>query len=363
MEHSLVTGLLAFDCEGRIIYANPALSHLLGLTHATLIGSAAPFVFWPAENSEQFDQCMQAHQAMMRGENPVSGRHLNFLHADGKLLSVRLFASPLVDGDSKPGGWMASLVDITAERQAANTARERDELLQHTSRLASLAEFASGIAHELNQPLAAIANYSAAADSFLDGEPLQKKKVQEAVQRMGEESRRAGQIIHSMRSFIQRRKVSHETHNLCALLTEPMALLDPLLQRVNSKIEITSSETSILIDCDAVMIEQVLFNLLRNAIEAVASLSINNVSHAEPIRVSLVREDESVIVSISDHGPGIADHDQLFQAFYTTKNEGMGLGLAICRTVIESHGGRLWAEDKPDGGACFKFRLPYAHLS
>lgn len=362
MEQSLVTGLLAFDLDGKIIYANPALCHLLGLAHENLLGSSAPFPFWPLDSK---DVCQQAHQAMLQGENPANGRNLHFLHADGSLLSVRLFASPLVDGNSHPTGWMASLVDITAERQAANTARERDELLQHTSRLATLAEFASGIAHELNQPLAAIANYSAAADSFLDASPMQTQKVQEAVRRMGEESRRAGQIVHSMRSFIQRRTAQHETHRLSDLLTEPLALLEPMLQRSNITLKVTGLDQHILIDCDAVMIEQVLFNLIRNAIEAVATVvpKADEPALSEVIVLRIIPEADSVVVSVCDRGPGIADHDKLFQAFYTTKSEGMGLGLAICRTVIESHGGRLWADDNPDGGARFHFRIPCTALS
>jgi two-component system sensor histidine kinase DctS len=361
MEHSLATGLLAFDANASIIYANPALCKLLGLAQQSLLGYSAPYPFWPSLQTDSGVQCEQAHLAMLNGDNPANGRNLHFLHADGSLLSVRLFASPLVDGDGHPSGWMASLYDITAEQLAANMARERDELLQRSSRLASLAEFASGIAHELNQPLAAIANYSAAADCFLDSEPPAKHKVQEAVRRIGEESRRAGQIVHSMRSFIQRRSNSHTRHNLCDLLSEPMALLEPLLQRNQSKISIQLSETSILIECDAVMLEQVLFNLLRNAIEALAIQALATLPPAQsvqPIVLRIERELGDVIVSVIDHGPGIDDADKLFLAFYTTKAEGMGLGLAICRTVIESHGGRLWAEATPGGGASFKFRLP-----
>lgn len=358
MEQSLVTGLLAFDLSGKIIYANPALCHLLGLTHEQLLGTAAPFPFWPGNDQES---CQQAHLAMLKGESPTNGRNLQFLHANGAQISVRLFASPLVDGDGKLTGWMVSLYDVTAERLAANTARERDELLQHTSRLATLAEFASGIAHELNQPLAAIANYSAAAECFLDASPPQTNKVHEAVRRMGEESRRAGQIVHSMRSFIQRGSVQHKTHKLLDLLIEPMALLEPMLHRSRATLSVIGEDQNTVIDCDAVMIEQVLFNLMRNAIEAVAT--VDGPATGEAIILRITHEADSVIVSISDRGPGIADHDKLFQAFYTTKSDGMGLGLAICRTVIENHGGRLWAEDNPGGGACFSFRIPCTALA
>jgi C4-dicarboxylate-specific signal transduction histidine kinase len=243
--------------------------------------------------------------------------------------------------------------DITAERASANNARERDELLQHTARLASLAEFASGIAHELNQPLAAIANYSAAADVFLDNNnPL---KAQDAVRRMGEESRRAGNIIHSLRSFIQKRAIRHDTHKLADLFAEPLSLLAPLARRNQVQIAFDLPEDGIYVECDAVMIEQVLFNLLRNALESVA---VQAKPASDAVSIEVEREESGVTVSVCDRGAGIRDPEKLFQPFYTTKSEGMGLGLAICRTVIESHGGRLWAEAREGGGACFHFRLP-----
>ena len=462
MEQSLVTGLMAFDPSGRIIYANPALCSMLGQDAGALVGTTAPFPFWPPDHLEQ---CRATHEAMLSGDNPASGRRVNLLGAGGNELSVRLFASPLVDGNSSPSGWMASLydttelqrerealaasreqlyavltgleaavsvsaqddgrllfrnrhhadlfkldavgecclqcwpgtapvselkanefpdpvtgrwfhlerrtilwvdssrvtldiaTDVTAEREAANNARERDELLQHTGRLASLAEFASGIAHELNQPLAAIANYSAAADCFLEAERPQTAKAQEAVRRMGEESRRAGKIIRSLRSFIQKRAIRHDRHQLFDLLTEPLALVAPLARRLQVKIAVEAPDRAIEVDCDAVMIEQVLFNLLRNALEAVSAQALR-APDAVVVSVSVESEEDSVIVSVCDRGPGIGDPDKLFQPFYTTKADGMGLGLAICRTVIESHGGRLWSQARDGGGACLHFRLP-----
>lgn len=461
MEKSLVTGLLAFDMNGRIIYANPALCSMVGIEVSALVGTSAPFPFWSPDN---LDECSAAHTAMLHGDNPANGRRLSLLGADGNPLSVRVFASPLVGADSKPSGWMASLydttelqkerealatsreqlyavlsgleaavsvsaivdgrllfrnryhadlfrlqadgeyclpcwpnlpngsdtkaveffdringrwyhlerrtilwvdsapvtldiaTDITAERDAANTARERDELLQHTARLASLAEFASGIAHELNQPLAAIANYSAAADCFLDTENRQIGKAQEAIRRMGEESRRAGRIIQSMRSVIQKRAIQHAVHDLSTLLDEPLKMLAPLAQRLQVQIQVIASERKAMVECDAVMIEQVLFNLLRNALESVSDMTQPIAPDAITIRIITDENDATVI--IADRGLGIQEPGKLFQAFYTTKSGGMGLGLAICRTVIESHGGRLWAEDKEGGGARFCFRLP-----
>jgi hypothetical protein len=456
MEQSLVTGLMAFDTEGKIIYVNRALSTMLGLRPEQLVGTSAPFAFWPPH---YFSDCAAAHAAMLRGDNPENGRRLNVIDSSGTQLSVRLFASPLVSG--VVNGWMVSLydttelqkerealassreqlyavlsgldaavfvsrisdaqllfrnnqhsdlfqfqadaeccliawpglrhstqitamefregdrwyhlerrtilwvdnspvlldiaTDISSEHAAEETARQRDELLNHTARLANLAEFATGIAHELNQPLAAITTYSAVASSYLESNPLKLEKILEAVQSIGNESDRAGKIIHSMRNFIQKRAIKHDQHNLFDLLSAPLLLLKPVAQRLDFGITVEAPERNIIIECDAVMIEQVLLNLIRNGLEAVSTIRQTHVEEA--VKIQIRRENDSVTVGVSDCGPGIVDPEKLFQPFFTTKTEGMGLGLAICRTVIESHGGKLWAEKNRIGGASFYFKL------
>jgi signal transduction histidine kinase len=250
------------------------------------------------------------------------------------------------------------------DRQAAQQAmRQRDELLQHTARLSSLAEFASGIAHELNQPLAAITNYSAAAESFSTTEPPQWHRVQHALGKMGEEARRAGNIMRSMRSFIQKSSSPHEPHLFNDILQESERLVRNQARRLQIEINITSNTESLILECDAVMLKQVIFNLLRNAIESMQEVSRENQQLG--IQIYAQAENQTLIVSIIDHGTGIADVSKLFQAFYTTKNEGMGLGLAICRTVIETHGGKLWAENNlPSvGGATFHFKIPCVSIT
>jgi signal transduction histidine kinase len=259
-------------------------------------------------------------------------------------------------------GWLLQVLRrwLRERAAAARMARERDELLQQAARLASLAEFASGIAHELNQPLAAIANYSAVAEAGLAAQPPRLASVEDAVARMGEEAQRAGRIIQSLRSFIHKRQVEHRCHAVLALLDQPLALLKPMAERLRVDISVQARDgPQAQIDCDAVMIEQVMVNLLRNALEAVATLPA---PPADAVTVRVEGDADAVAISVADRGPGIAEHDKLFQPFYTTKPEGMGLGLAICRTVVESHGGRLWAEDNPGGGARMVVRLPRSTL-
>jgi signal transduction histidine kinase len=144
------------------------------------------------------------------------------------------------------------------------------------------------------------------------------------------------------------------------LLQEPLALLEPLALRLQVQIKVQANCELARIDCDGVMIEQVLFNLLRNAIEAVAARGVP--AAGDSVTVQIDEAGDGVTICVADRGTGISDPTKLFQAFYTTKSEGMGLGLAICRTVVESHGGRLWAEPNPGGGARLYFRLPASVL-
>ena len=153
--------------------------------------------------------------------------------------------------------------------------------------------------------------------------------------------------------------MEHRTHRVLDLLAEPLVLLAPMAERLQLAVRVDAERPATRIDCDGVMIEQVLFNLLRNAMESVAAVAAPGVlPPPDAVAVEIREDDENVTIRVADRGSGIADAGKLFQPFYTTKSEGMGLGLAICRTVVESHGGRLWADANPGGGARLTFRLP-----
>ncbi|WP_162143337.1 PAS domain-containing sensor histidine kinase [Chitinilyticum aquatile] len=256
-----------------------------------------------------------------------------------------------VDGQAV---WLEIATDITAQRQAVEAERMRDEKLQHTARLVSMGELASSLSHELNQPLAAIASYSAACASLLEQPVPPLEKVRTTLGKIGEQSRRAGKIIRGIREFVLKRTPTTEILRLEELLEMPRQLLEPVAKRFRTTIDIRLPARLPALSGDRVMLEQVLFNLIKNGIEAMTDTPVAD----RRITVTAEREDHYLLVRVADRGSGIAHPEQLFQPFFSTKTDGMGMGLNICRSVIEQHRGHLWAEANPAGGTLFCFRLP-----
>jgi PAS domain S-box-containing protein len=250
------------------------------------------------------------------------------------------------------GVWLEIAADITERRQAAEEGRSREEKLQHTARLVSMGELASSLAHELNQPLAAIAGYAAAGEEILSRD--EKNSVRHILVKMGEQARRAGQIISGIRNFSSRRASKSEVCDLTELLAIPLQLLEPMARKYHSRILIDLEDDLPKVMGDGVMLEQVLFNLLKNGMEAMIDTPIEQ----REIRVSTATGKDWLEVCVADRGSGISDPTKLFQSFYTSKPEGMGIGLNICRSVIEQHQGHLKIQANPGGGSCFIFRLP-----
>jgi two-component system sensor kinase FixL len=237
------------------------------------------------------------------------------------------------------------------------TERERDELrmkelqseLVHVSRLSAMGTMASTLAHELNQPLTAVANYlETTRDLLVDPDPETVAMVREALEDAARESLRAGHIVRRLRDFVARGEVEKRMIEEASAL----ALIGARERGVRAFFHLDPAATPVLVD--RVQIQQVLVNLIRNAVEAMGDAAVRDLTVATAAQANgLVR------VSVADTGPGISEQvaPQLFEAFVSSKSEGMGLGLSICRTIIEAHGGRIWTEPAPAGGAIFHFTL------
>lgn len=244
--------------------------------------------------------------------------------------------------------------DLTERQETEARLQELQSELVHISRLTAMGEMASALAHELNQPLSAIANYIKGSRRLLESGAPPGEMLQGALEKAGEQAIRAGQIIRRLRDFVSRGESERRVESLSKLADEASALALVGAKEHGIQVRFHYDPTCDLVLADKVQVQQVLLNLMRNALEAMMETKR---------RILLVEsapaEDDMVLVSVTDTGHGIAEElgGQLFTPFVTTKRHGMGVGLSISRTIIEAHGGRIWAEPNPQGGTIFRFTL------
>lgn len=354
MEDSMLTGMRAWDMEGHIIYVNRAFCNIVGWSEKELVGCTAPLPYWPPEER---GKCDAAFHATLEGRAPAEGFELRLMRRNGERFDVILYEAPLIDGDGKQIGWMASLTDITERKRAVELARRQQEKLQFTARLVTMGEMASTLAHELNQPLSAIASYNTGCLNKLKADNFTREELLWAIEKVAAQARRAGKIIQSVRDFVRKSEPHRTACDINELVEETLgfAEIDARRQGVNFSLDLSPGQPGVF--ADRVMIEQVILNLVKNGIEAMRDVP----ERERELKISATpSEDDCVMVSVTDRGQGISPEirEKLFEPFFTTKREGMGMGLNICRSIVEFHNGRLWAEPNPGGGAVFRFTLP-----
>ena len=358
MEDSALVGLRARDGEGRLLYVNRTFCNMVGYRADELIGASPPMPYWP---SDAIDEVTQRSHRNLAGHAPRDGYEATWRHRDGHLLDVMVFESPLVDADGRQIGWMGSMVDITERKKLEERERRQTETMAHNTRLTMLGEVASTLAHELNQPLMAIASYTTGITNSLQRAGQPDPVVMRALERLGRQAAHAGRIVQRIREFLTRREPRHESCDLNRVIRDAVALLQRELQQRGVQLSLALDPTLPPIVADQVLIEQVVINLVRNAADALATHPLERriqvaSSHvaAHDLSARFVR------IDVVDSGPGIGGHgiETLCAPFYSTKHDGMGMGLAICRSIIEAHNGVIDAGAAPDGGARFSFSLP-----
>jgi two-component system sensor histidine kinase DctS len=360
----LTVGLRGRDMQGRLMHVNRAFCDLVGLPPEQLLGRLPPMPYWPPDGVEA---SMQRHMRNMAGGAPREGYETRWVRPDGSLLDVMVFEAPLVDALGEQVGWMGSIVDITARKRSEERERRQVETLATQARLTTLGEVASALAHQLNQPLTAIAGYNAGVLRALEASGYADRMVLGAVRRLGEQAAEAGRIVQRIRGFLTRRAPQRESCDAGAIVQRALGLLRRDLQRQHIAVQVVIEADLPAVYADPVLIEQVLINLLRNAADELVAAAVA----APCIRIGAEAAGErsmagatGVRLSVDDNGPGLRGRriDELSAPFYSTKTEGMGMGLAICRSVVEAHYGALLAQDSPlpgfEGGARLAFTLP-----
>ena len=361
MENSLVTGLRARDLHGRITYVNPAFCDMVGFAPHELIGHALPAPYWPPEHAQEYGERQAVRLTGVAP--PREGLESLFMRKDGTRFPVLIIEAPLIGAAGKHSGWMGAVLDLTAQRRAEEHSRASQERLAASARLATVGEMASLMSHELNQPLAAISSYATGSLNLLGDGPAALVPIDEvrtALARIAEQAGRAGKVINSVHDLVRRRATRRQAVAPAALLDAVLPLIQLQARKLDIRVQVDCAATLPAVWCEPTVIEQVLLNLARNGMQAMTDspmprrlrLAVQPEPQAQGARARLR-------FAVADSGSGIADAvaRQLFTPFFTTKAEGMGLGLSLCRTGIEQHGGTLTHAPAQPRGTVFSFTL------
>jgi two-component system, LuxR family, sensor histidine kinase DctS len=362
MEDSLVTGLRARDLQGHITYVNPAFCEMVGFDVQELMGRSAPMPYWPPEMVGEYQQ----RQAIRLAGNapPREGYESVFMRKDGTRFPVLIIEAPLISTQGQQTGWMSAILDISEQRRVEEMSRASQDRLQATARLATVGEMASLLSHELNQPLAAIASYANGSLNLLR-EPGSDTldDVHMALRRIAEQAGRAGRVINSVHDFVRRRDQAREAVPAQALLDAIGPLVNLQARKLGVHVHMRVDPRLPHVQCDRTMVEQILLNLARNGMQAMDRPECQDRALVIHVKRAASNAQQSWLeFVVADQGSGIdpAVADQLFTPFFTTKAEGMGLGLSLCRTVVEQHGGHMRFEANHPFGTLFRFTLPAA---
>jgi two-component system sensor kinase FixL len=344
--------MIVIDARGRILSFSAAAEEMFGFTEAELLGENVSALM-PSPDRERHDGYLDHYLAT--GEHRIIGigRVTTARHRDGTTFPIDLHIGETKIGEERL--FTGFIRDLTERQQAEMRLHDLQSELAHVSRVTAMGTLATSIAHELNQPLTAIANYVETASELLENPDAKTLAiVREALVECAAQSVRAGQIVRRLRDFISRGESERRIESLARVVNEAsaLALVGAGERGVEVQVKLDPKADKVLID--RIQVQQVILNLVRNAIEAMADSPVRR------IRIgSRAAGGGQVEVTIEDSGPGLAPEvaASLFQPFISTKSAGMGLGLSICHTIINGHGGRIWADSSKLGGTAFHFTL------
>jgi len=348
-------GMALFEREGRLLRANAAFCRLLGYDEREISSKSLSDITHPDDLAEH----ARLTQRLIDGLVPRFNLEERYLARNGTPVWVRVTCTAIRD-HAGTFHYGVTLVENLTDRRKAEAEMERHrEHLAHAQRLAILGELAAGLAHEINQPLGAIRNYAQACLNALAADTIDVCRLAEPLDEIVAEAVRASEAINRLRRFIRKDRPHRSIVDLNNLARHAVMLSQPQARELSASIALKLADGLPVVRVDLIQIEQVILNLLRNSLEAAAELP----PQRRRITLRTCEKPENVVeLEVADDGPGLksAHCEQVFQPFYTTKPAGLGLGLALSRSLIEAHGGHLWAEPGTGSGACFRFTLQAA---
>lgn len=346
-------GIARLDLKGQLVEINTTLSQFLQCQPQALVG--LPFQRLLDERDLGRFEVLLAGLA----DDPAGGQAMSCgLGFEATTIKARLFIGAIRDPEGQPINLLVQVEDRSRQAAAETEIDHLRARLAHVQRLSVMGEMAAGIAHEINQPLGAIATFSDGARRMLAGEPPKLDEVNYALDQIGAQARRAGDVVRRMRAMSKGQTQSRQSVDLNQVIRDLVGLAELESRNLGAPLKLDLQDDLPPGLADEVQIQQVILNLIRNSLEALATRS----QARQGVTISTRTDNERIVVCVADHGIGVSEEftRKVFEPFYSSKPSGTGMGLSICSTIVRAHEGRLWHEPNPGGGSRFLFELPLA---
>ncbi len=347
--------VITIDEHGLIESFNSAAQTMFGYTQQTAIGMPVAQLM-PEQYSRNHQDHVNQHITEVGTIKHINGRELTGRHKDGSVFPIQISISAFQGRHGRR--FVGLLRDLSVQRAAEQEARLHRGRLAHIDRVNILGEMATGIAHEINQPLSAISMYAQSCLRYLDAGNPKPDRLRDALEKLSQQAHRAGAVIEHMQQFARQRETDREQFNCNSLIRQVVSLAESDAVMRDIDIVLDLDERPCIALGDIVQIQQVILNLLRNGMESMESV---NCEHGNQISLSTRCDNDTVTIVISDSGSGVSAKaaELLFQPFKSTKQMGMGIGLTICQSIVQAHGGKLDFRNNEEHGATFQFTLPH----
>jgi two-component system, LuxR family, sensor kinase FixL len=349
-----VDAIIVIDEQGRVATFNAAAERMFGYVAADVLGQDIALLMGEphrAQHQGYLNHYMATGEARVIG----IGREVQARRANGEMFPIGLSVGVATDANGRR--FVGILRDLTKQRAAEQHARALELRLAHVGRFNVMGEMAAGIAHEINQPLSAIATYAQAAKRLMQREPTDMAMLNDICGKVDDQARRASQVIENLRKFIRKQEIQTQSLDVNRVIDDVWNLIEADARAEGVPVRVNAAEGLPKVRADAVQLQQVLLNLTRNAVDSMRG----GLGKQRGVIVSTsLGEGGRVRITVTDHGHGVSRQlgDNIFHPFVTTKRDGLGIGLAISKTIVQSYDGSLTYTDNPEGGAIFCVELP-----